>query len=291
MSVNLTSLYAQQFATNVKWKLQQQGSRLRKCAMEGSYIGEQASPVDQVGKVEMQPVTTRFGAMGRVDAAVDRRWVQPSSFDLPQLIDSVDKLKMLTDPSSVYVQNAVMAAGRQMDRLILAAINGTALTGKTGSTATVLPAGQKVAVNFGAASNTGLTVAKLREAKRLLMAAEVDLETDQIWCAVKAKQHDNLLAEAQVISLDFNEKPVLMEGKITRFLGINFVHTELVETSTYDLVPVFAKSGVHLGIWNDIKTSISQRNDLQSEPWQAYVYMTAGATRIEEEKSVQVSCA
>lgn len=291
MSVNLPSLYAQQYATNVKWLLQQQGSRLRKCVTEGSYIGEQASPVDQVGKIEMQPVSTRFGAMGRVDAAVDRRWVLPSDFDLPQLIDSFDKLKMLTDPTSVYVQNAVMAAGRQFDRLILAAINGTAKTGKTGTTSTVLPAAQKVAVNFGAASNTGLTVAKLREAKRILMAAEVDLETDQIWCAVKAKQHDNLLAEAQIISTDFNDKPVLVEGKITRFLGINFVHTELVENSTNDLVPVFAKSGVHLGIWNDIKTDVDVRKDLQGMPWQAYVYMSAGATRVEEAKSVQISCA
>jgi hypothetical protein len=138
-----------------------------------------------------------------------------------------------------------------------------------------------------------LTVAKLREAKRILMAADLDLDDPMnvLTCAVGATQHDNLLAEAQVISLDFNEKPVLMEGKIVRFLGINFVHTELLESSSGDkLIPVWAKSGMHLGLWNDITTDISERKDLQGLPWQAYVYMSAGATRIEEEKVVQIAC-
>ncbi|HRT83726.1 MAG TPA: phage capsid protein [Bacteroidales bacterium] len=293
MSVNIPTHFVQQFATNIQLLLQQKGSKLRSTVMTGSHIGKQASPVDQIGAIEMQQVIGRFGAMGRVDAALDRRWVFPSDFDLPQLIDSYDKLRLLNDPTSSYVQNAVFAAGRKFDQLILAAINGTNQTGETGSTATTLPAAQKVAVNFGASANTGLTVAKLREAKRILMAADLDLDDpmNQLTCVVKAKQHDNLLAEAQVISTDFNDKPVLVEGKIMRFLGINFVHSELVETSTYDLVPVYAKSGVYLGLWNDISTDIDRRKDIQSLPWQAYVFMTAGATRLEEEKVVQVSCA
>lgn len=293
MSINIPTHFVQQYATNIALLLQQKGSKLRGAVTSGSHVGKQASPVDQIGSVEMQPVSGRYQAMGRVDAATDRRWVFPSDFDLPQLIDSFDKLKLLQDPSSAYVQNAVYAAGRKMDALILAAINGTAKTGETGSTSTTLPSAQKVAVNFGASGNVGLTVAKLREAKKILMAADLDLDDpmNQLSCVVKAKQHDNLLAEAQVISLDFNEKPVMVEGKITRFLGINFIHSELVENSTNDLVPVFAKSGVYLGIWNDIATDISQRKDLQGLPYQAYVYMSAGATRLEEERVVQISCA
>jgi hypothetical protein len=49
-------------------------------------------------------------------------------------------------------------------------------------------------------------------------------------------------------------------------------------------IPVWARSGMHLGIWGDIRTEISQRNDLQGTPWQAYLYMTIGATRLDEEK-------
>lgn len=291
MSLNLPSHYVQQYATNIQLLLQQKGSKLRGAVMTGSHVGKQASPVDQIGAVEMIAPAGRFAAMGRVDAAVDRRWVFPNDYELPQLIDSFDKLRLLTDPQSSYVQNAVYAAGRKMDSLIIAAINGTAKTGEAGSTSTVLPSGQKVAVGFGASADVGLTVAKLREAKRLLMAADIDLEQEQIYCAVKATQHDNLLAEAQVISTDFNDKPVLVEGKITRFLGINFIHTELLESSAGDvLVPMWVKSGVYLGIWNDIMTDISKRNDLSGLPWQAVVSMTAGATRLEEEKVVQIAC-
>lgn len=293
MSVNLPTHYVQQYSTNIQLLLQQKGSKLRNLVMSGSHVGKQASPVDQFGAINMQPVSSRFAAMGRVDAATDRRWVFPSDFDLPQLIDSYDKLRLLTDPSSSYVQNAVNAAGRQMDDLIIDSFFGTAKTGEAGATNTSFPAANQVAVNEGASSNTGLTVAKLRAAKKLLMSYEVDLDSDPITAVVTAKQHDNLLAEAQVISMDFNDKPVMVEGKITRFLGINIVHCERldVDGSSYRRVPVFAKSGMYLGLWNDITTDVSQRKDLQGLPWQAYVYMTAGATRLEENKIIEIKCA
>lgn len=293
MSVNIPNHYAQQFATNIELLLQQKDSRLRSLVTSGQYIGEQASPVDQFDSIEMQTVTGRFEAMPRVDADTARRWVTPSDFDLPQMLDSFDKLRLLTDPSSKYVENAVNAAKRKMDDVIIAAFFAASKTGKSGSSTTSFPAGQVVAVNQGASANTGLTVAKLREARRLLRAAEVDLDMDPITCVVSSKQEDNLLAEAQVISLDFNDRPVLVDGKLKSFLGMNFVPSErlTVDSNSYRRVPVFAKSGMHLGIWNDITTDISQRKDIRGLPFQAYVYMTVGATRLEEEKVVEIKCA
>lgn len=293
MSINIPNHYAQQFATNVQLLLQQKGSKLRGLVTSGSYIGEQASPVDQFGAVEMQPVVGRFEAMGRVDADADRRWVLPQDFDLPQLIDSFDKLRLLTDPQSAYVQNAVFAAGRKIDDVLIDAMFGVAKTGKSGSTSTNFLAANQVAVNHGASGNTGLTVAKLREARKILKAAEVDMDMDPITVIVTAEQEDNLLAEAQVISLDYNDKPVLVDGRLKSFLGMNFVHCERldVDGSSYRRVPVFAKSGMHLGIWNDITTDISQRKDLKGLPFQSYVYMTVGATRLEEKKIVEIKCA
>jgi len=244
--------------------------------------------------VEMQPVLGRFEPIGRQDAPVDRRWVFPSDYDLNQIIDSFDKVRLLLDPKSAYVENGTYAAGRKMDDLIIAAGNGDAKTGELGATTTPLPASQKVARTFGAAAATGHTVAKLRESRRILMANEVDLESDMLVNVVTAKQHDNLLAEAQVISTDFNDKPVLVEGKVVRFLGINIVHCERLALSTDGnsdrLCPVWAKSGMHLGIWDDVMTDISQRKDLKGLPWQAYVKMIMGATRLEEKKYVQIAC-
>jgi len=296
MSQNLPTFYVQQYSTNIALLLQQKESRLRGAVMSGSHVGKQASPVDQIGAITAQKVASRFAAMGRVDATLDRRWVFPVDYDLPQLIDSFDKLRLITDPQSSYVQNAVNAMNRAMDDEILAAFFGTSKTGVDGSTSTTLGSGQVVSVSQGAASATGLTVAKLREAKRVLMANEVDLGSDQIFAVVKAKQHDNLLAEAQVISMDFNDKPVLVDGMITRFLGINLIHSERITSGTddasgtSDAIPVFAKSGMYLGTWNDISTDISQRKDLQGLPWQAYAYGTFGATRLEEKKVVKVWC-
>lgn len=295
MSVNVTTFYVQQYAKVLNQLAQQQGSRLRSAVTEQMYTGKAGSPVEQVAAIAMLPVSSRYSPMGRVDAATDRRWVYPSDFELPQLLDSFDQLRLLIDPKSKFVQNAHDAANRQIDDLIISAMFGTAKTGETGQNSTTLPSGQIVSVQQGAAAPTGLTVAKLREAKRILLTNEaISPDSPEIYCACGAKQLDNLMAEAQVVSTDFNDTPVLVDGVVKRFLGINFVHTERLPTGTDDQagtstkVAIWQKSGLHLGLWNDITTDVSQRKDLSSLPWQAYVYMTAGATRLEEKRLVQV---
>lgn len=291
MSVNAPVFYVSQFANNVQLLLQQKGSRLRMACMEGSYVGKEAQPVDQIGAVSMQPVIGRFQPKGRVDALLDARWVYPSDYDLNQLIDKFDKLKMLLDPTSQYVENAVNAAGRTIDDLIIAAFFGTAKTGQNGSTSVTFPAGQIVAEDFGAATGVNLTVHKLREAKRLLRSFEVDPQ-DPLFAAINATAHDSLLAEAQVISTDFNDKPVLVEGTVERFLGITMIASErlpLVSTDNRQ-IPVWAKSGMHVGIWEDQVVDVDQRKDLSGHPWQAYLTLSAGATRLEEKKIIQILC-
>lgn len=289
MSINLPSHYVIQYSSNINLLLQEKGSKLRPYVTEGSYVGKQASPVDQFGAIEMQAVTSRFAAMGRVDAAVDRRWVFPSDYDLPQLIDTFDKLRLLTDPESTYVQNAVFAAGRQMDRLILLATTGTAKTGEAGGTSTSFTAGNEVDVATGGA-NSRLNVAKLLALQELMLANSVDFMNEEIVIPLTAKDNSALLNEIQIISSDFNggDKPVLKDGRVVRFLGMSFVYCQLTETvmaGTNEVtIPAWVRSGMHLGVWNDVTTSISRRNDLQGEPWQAYVYLTAGATRLEENK-------
>lgn len=289
MSVNIPTHFVQQYSTNINLLLQQKGSKLRGTVTEGSHVGKQASPVDQIGKIEAQQVTTRFAAMGRVDAPTDRRWVFPTDYDLPQLLDSFDKLRLLTDPQSAYVQNAVFAMGRKIDSVICAAFTGTAKTGVDGSTSTSFTAGNEVDVAIGGA-NSALNVAKIKAVKKLMMANHIDFDTEQAYIGITAADHAALLDEVQIISADFNGggKPVLKDGKIDQFLGFNFVHCELIETAlagTNEVtLPVWVKNGMYLGLWNDIQTSISKRNDIQSEPWQAYCIGTFGSTRLEENR-------
>lgn len=297
MADNAPSWYVQQFSTNVQLLLQQKGSRTRGLVQSGTHVGSQASPVDQIQPITANKVTQRFAAMPRTDALLTRRWVFPVDYDLNQLIDSFDKLRLLTDPSSHYVMNAMYAVGRAMDVEVINAFFGTSYTGVEGATTVAFPTSNQISVQQGASAPTGLTVAKLRQGKLQLMGNEVDLDSDPLYALITAKQHDNLLAEVQVIDADYNGgKPVMEEGRIARFLGINFIHTELLNTGTDDqagtstLVPLWAKSGMYLGSWNELQTDLSQRKDLQGLPWQAYVKGTFGATRIDEKRVMELFC-
>jgi hypothetical protein len=297
MSVNLPTHYAQQFSTNVSLLLQQKGSKLRSAVSVGSYVGSQASPVDQIGSISANLISTRFGNMPRTDASLDRRWCFPADYDVNQMIDSYDKLRLITDPSSAYVMNATYALGRAIDDVLISGFFGTNYTGVSGSTSTAFGTNQVVGVNTGG-SASNMNVNKLRAAKKILMANEVDLDNDPVYCAITSVEHDALLNEIQVISLDFNDRPVLVGGKVQQFLGINFIHCERLSTATgtddqsgtSTQIPMWARSGMHLGIWDDISVDVSQRKDVQGLPWQAYAKMTIGATRLEEKKVVKIWC-
>lgn len=293
MSDNIPTHYAQQYASTVELLLQQKGSKLRDLVTFHSIKGAKAaSVVDQIGKVEATKRTTRYPKLTPADTPTDRPWVYPSDYDWNDLIDSIDKLRMLTDPQSAYVQNGVYALGRAMDTEINSAFFGDRKTGENGGTTVSFPAAQQISVSYGAAGAVGLTVAKMRKAKQMLMAAEVDIDNDPLIMPVTSVQHDNLLAEIQVVSLDFNEKPVMVEGKITRFLGFQLVHTEklTVNGSSYRRIPAYAKSGMHLAMWNDVTSDVSIRRDLAGLPVQVYAYGTFGATRSEEKKFVEIPC-
>jgi hypothetical protein len=291
MSFNVPTHFVQQYTSNVELLLQQKGSKLRDTVSVGSYTGKAAKAVEQVGAVTAQKRVTRHGDTPLISTPADARWVFPVDYEWADLIDSQDKLRMLIDPTSSYAQNGAYALGRAMDDEIISAYFGTAKTGENGSTDTTFPGGQQVLQAVGAASATGLNVAKLRAAKKILMANEVDIDNEQLFCVITAAQHDDLLNEVQAISLDYNTRPVLVDGKITSFMGFNFVHSErLPDDGTYRRVPVYAKSGVHLGMWDDITTKISERND-KGHAMQVYVKGTFGATRVEEKKIVEIKCA
>lgn len=290
MSVNVLNTFALQFSSNVQLLLQQDGSKLGGAVATGTHSGEGASPVDQIDSVEASDVTTRFSDMPRTDARLDRRWVYPVDSDINQMIDSFDKLKILTDLQGPYTRNAVNALGRKQDLRILNAFFGTAKTGKQGGTSTSYTSGNTITVSQYGGTNSRINVAKLIAVKELMMAGFVDFDREPVYVGITAKDHSALLNEIQIISSDFNggDRPVLKDGKVTSFLGFQFIHCELIESvlagSSKVTLPVWAKSGIHLGTWSDIATDVSQRKDIQGLPWQVYAKMTKGATRIDEEK-------
>lgn len=289
MSNQITTAFVQQYKSNVQLLLQQRGSKLRKTVSQpdSNYTGKAAKAVEQIGAVQAVRRTTRHGDTPLIETPHDARWVFPNDYEWADLIDDQDKLRTLIDPQSSYVQNGAYAMGRAIDDEILAAIFGIAKTGENGTTNTSFPAAQQIAVG-----GTGLTLAKLIQGKQKLLEAEVDVENDPLYCIINADLHSDLLGISEIKSIDFNSRRVLGDdGMVTRFLGINFVLCERILTnSTPDFrVPLFAKSGVHLGIWNDITTRVSERDD-KGYSTQVYVKGTFGATRVEEKKVVELIC-
>lgn len=286
MSFQVTTAFVQQYTTNVQLLLQQRGSKLRDAVSVGSYTGKAAKAVEQIGEVTAQKRVTRHGDTPLISTPHDARWVFPTDFEWADLIDDQDKLRMLIDPTSPYAVNGAYALGRSMDDLIIEAALGTSKTGENGSTNTPFATGSQQIVHGSA----GLTIAKLRLAKRKFMEAEVDMSMDPLYIAVTAQQIDNLLGTTEVTSADYNTVKALVQGDIDTFMGFKFIQIErLPKVSTTRSCFAWAKSGVHLGMWNDINSRISERDD-KSYATQVYVKGTFGATRTEEKKVVEIQC-
>lgn len=317
MSVNVNTAFVQQYSTNIQMLLQQQGSRLRSAVQNYSFQGKAASMAEQFGQVSPVRNQSRHSDTPLISTPQDKRWIYPNDYDWADLIDNQDKLRMLIDPSGPYTMAGVWAMGRAIDDEIIAGFFNANNTGENGTTSTnTLYAyngnSQSVAATVGAASATGLNIAKLRAAKRKLLEADLDIDNDQLFAVISAKQHDDLLNEAQAVSLDYNTRPVLVDGKITQFMGFNFIHSEripgaanfnsainpAITSADSDgsyvagsrwMVPVFAKSGLALGMWNDIQTSVDRRPDKRNS-WQVYVTGTFGGARLEEKRCVLINC-
>jgi capsid protein len=301
MSENLFKLYVTEFSTLLNLKLQQTQSKLRGRCMEGHHYGKQASPIQYIGAVQMKAPAGRFTPLERQDVDFTRRWVFPVDKEAQQLIDRFDELKLLQDPQSQYVAVAAAAVAREWDDRLIGAAFATAQIGadagglsaevfNTGSTVT--SAGFQIPAAFGASGSTGLIIAKMIEAKRAMRKLEVDVDSEELTWITNSQGESDLLNQVQAVSTDFNDRPVLVDGKITRFMGWNIIFSErLISTSSVRQNIAWVKSGIYLGIWKDTENSIDRRIDLSSLPYQLWTGMSSGATRLEPGRLLQVLCA
>ena len=83
----------------------------------------------------------------------------------------------------------------------------------------------------------------------------------------------------------------LAQGEISDFAGFTFIRSERLDTDATPsrLVYAFAPSSMGLAIGDDVSTRVSERDD-KSYATQVYLSMSLGATRVEEEKIVQIAC-
>lgn len=287
MSQNDTTYYVEQYSTILQGLLQQMDARFAPYVMTGSHVGNGAAVVDQYGEINAYTPVGRNAPLVGQDVSANRRWCTPQDKEIVRWVNNYDQLRMLIDPKSEFMRGVAAGMARAEDDVIIGAFFATAVTGTSMNTTEAHS--NQVTVSIGG-TNSGLNVKKLLRAKRLLAAAHVD-PSEEVYCAVSARQVEDLLQEAQVTSSDYNSVKPLTDGKVSRFLGINFIPSERLDiASSIRRVPLWVKSGMHMGVWGETNTSIDQRKDLSSHPWQIYSRFTKGATRVEAGRVVEIQC-
>ena len=291
----LYQLYTTQFSTQIELLLQQKQSLLRGRLKEGFHTGKMASPINQVGYLSAKSPAGRFAPLQMQNADFYRRWVFPQDVEIPQLVDNFDLLKTsVGDPKSDLVTTASAAIGRAYDDAIIAAQNATSYLGQDAAgltTETFNTTNFQIASTFGSSSASGLTVAKIIETRRILRHYHNDLETDRATLVIGSQQESDLLNQVQVVSTEFNDRPVLVDGRITRFLNFDIVYSERLATaSNVRTAFAFVMSGMYLGMWKDMTHRIDQRIDLSSLPFQVYSAASYGSTRLQPGKVIQILC-
>ncbi|MGB8275365.1 MAG: phage capsid protein, partial [Alphaproteobacteria bacterium] len=132
MSFQITTAFVQQYSANVGMLVQQKTSRLRGAVREESINGE-FEYFDQIGAGSAVKRISRHADTPFTETPHSRRQVAAEDYEYNDYVDRQDRIRTLIDPTSPYAQAAAMAMGRSVDDVIIAAMNGTAKTGKTGS--------------------------------------------------------------------------------------------------------------------------------------------------------------
>jgi len=282
MSVQITTAFVEQYKSNVFHLAQQKGSKLRDAVRTESIVGK-SHFFERIGSTAAVKRTSRHADTPRVDTPHSRRKVTMDDYDWADLIDDSDKVRLLISPQSEYAKAGAYAMGRTMDDVIIAAATGNAFGGVSGGSTIGLPAGQKIAHG-----STGLTIAKLISAKEKLDAANAD-EARTLVCS--AKQISDLLGTTQITSSDFNSVKALVQGDIDTFMGFRFIRSERLGTDSNGnrQVLAFTNTSMGLALGKDIQTKISERAD-KNYSTQVYLCMTIGATRVEDEKVLEIAC-
>lgn len=282
--------FVQQFSDNLIHLAQQRGSRLADTVMRKDIVGKY-SHFDRLGKQAARLKPGRHSDTPIMDAPHSRRRVEINDYEWGELVDSEDELRMLIDPKSPYAISGGWALGRKLDEIIVDAAVGNAksIDEDDASSNVAFDSGMIVDEDFNTA-DSNLIVEKLIEARRLLMAKEIDME-EELFCVVNASALASLLNETEVQSFDYNTVKALVNGEVDTFLGFKFIRTELLPDSaggTKDVL-CYAKSAIGLAMARDIQVRMAERVD-KAFATQIYATMTAGATRIEEEKIVRIEC-
>ena len=283
MSQQITEAFVQQFADNFKHVAQQKMSRLESCVtIEPNIVGMSKS-INRLGQRTAQRRTSRHGDTPINDQPHSTRFVDLYDWEDGDMVDDQDKIRMLVDPTSDYVNAMVAGLNRAKDDVIISSLGGSA---RATSGSIILPSSQKIAVG-----GTGLTKSKIIQAKKIFRANEADEEAgEELYMVYSATALADILADTTLTSADFLAGQMLQSGTLKgKWMGFNWIPSERCpKASTTRYLYAFAKSGVVLGKGKEIITKVGE-DPGKGFNVRVYAKMSIGSVRVEEEKVVEIA--
>ena len=312
-STTISTAFVKQYSSTLDILLQLKGGQFEGKTLSDSITGEERY-YDQLGSVFAEEVIDRYGDSPENDISHERRRVTATPYDVGLMLDRFDKVQMLVDPESEYVQQMAVALNRKKTIECFKGLLGTAYSGKGGGTANELDFTYAVGSAVGSTGATGMNVAKLRAARQLLLEANVDLDDpmNKAYVAMGPQEQMELLESTEVTSTDFNTVKALVNGEVNQFMGFEFVFSNMipylntagtayqlnwnatenpVDTDSTDVVGCFAwvKSAARAVTNPDLSTDIERRGDKRFN-WYAYSCLRTGVVRMEDRKVVPIAC-
>lgn len=298
-SYSVPEHHVKMYTANIRASINKKGGLLMGTISTGNYSGDKSQVVNFIGPVEFIERTSVYVDTKLTELEHTSRWISGTEYDCAVLVDRLDTLKMIYDPTSPYVERFREAAARRMDEIIMAKFFANAKAGKEGTDVVTFKS-----TNIVAHGGTRCTVAKLRAMRKLIKKRHVDLRTVRPFIAVTSEQVDDLLGEVAVTSSDYNAIKPLVDGEVSSFMGFNFIPYEdngdalnghgipteaVAGPATIRDCPVWVPDGMHFGAWAGLEITINNRPD-KNNIKQIHGTFTAGATRLEEDKVFQMQC-
>lgn len=285
MTDTVTRQFVTQFDSSLRLLAQQKDSRLRGTVMDRGTIEGASFTINNLDTLgDFDENVTRHGDTIFSDIDHTARNVPMRDFFKALPLDRADVPKMKVNPvtGGQYMQQLVAARNRKIDDIIFQALLGSisSVDGSTGPY--TLPSGQLIA-----AGGTGLTKAKVIQARSIFRANETDDEELYfLWDSLAMQQ---ILADTTLTSADYMAGKMLQDGNVAgKWLGFTWIPYERVtNVAGVRTTAAYAKSAVHFGTGYE-RGDVAIRPDKKNLT-QVSIEASYGAGRQDEKKVVQVS--
>ena len=276
-----STIFTIQWGDELRPLAQQMQEKLAGTTEEKHGVVGERTTMEQVAARSMKRRTIRHAPVVPTDPDLRRRWITMVDYDDYALFDKHDQLKTLLDPKNAFNRSLIMGGNRLKDQVRIDAAIADTYYGKDGSSTVSVAA---AIANGG----VGLTQAKMRQINENYDTNNVDPEEKKV-LVIGPKDHTDLLKLSEVVSKDFNDRPVLVEGRVKFWMGHDIVVSNLLSTTSgVTKCLSYVHSGIGIAFAMDFNLSVDQRVDLTGKPWQAAATISVGAARLEETKVQEV---